>query len=129
MGANATEGRDPDRGLSDEFKISARGTWETHEAINRMAGIASANRAKATWGRRPGKAPVINAVLLYVDRLPRDVQSRILEDGMRILKATAEGAAEPDVAAEAFFAPPRPGPAPVDAASRAKDAKPRRRPG
>lgn len=121
-----------DNGLSDEFKISARGTPETHDAINRLLGIAAVSRARETWGRRPGKAPIINAVLLYVDRLPREVKSTIVEEGVRMLKDLKENREAPagEVDAGGFFARPVPIEAEARPASRGRgeDAKaPRRR--
>lgn len=132
MAEKAGRGPDYDGTLSEKFKVSSRGTWETNEAINRMAGIASYGAARDTYGRIPGKAPVVNAVLLYVDRLPRDVQALILEEGMKILRAILDGGQEPPIRIPSFDRP-SPGAAPLDASTGRsggpKDAKPRRRPG
>jgi hypothetical protein len=83
-----------ERGLSDDFKISSRGTAETHEALNRICGIASQTEARSIWGRRPGKAPVINAVVMLFDQLPRDQQAKMITQGIRLLKDYIDHGAE-----------------------------------
>lgn len=85
------EAESSETGLSDEFRINSRGLPETHAALDRAAAIASVGQAKRTWGRRPGKAPVINLLVLWFDRLPRDVKAQILDEGMRDLVAIIEG--------------------------------------
>lgn len=71
-----------DRGLSVKFKVTSRGYPETEVALNRLTEMASVTEARAIWGRRPGKAPLVNAVVLWFVRLPPEQQVAALKGVM-----------------------------------------------
>jgi len=121
--------------LTDEFKLSVRSVPEVFEALGTMVHRLKAGRQIKFRDKKPTRAAVVNAALLYLASLPPEEWERALSTGLRRLEdVLTEGAAPaPAAAAEAPAARPAapkrvrlkvedvsPAPAPAKAAPRRK---------
>lgn len=105
-----------ERDLSDDFKLSFRSLSEVNEAFaGIVARAASDPKVRYRGRRKANRAAVLNALILWLDALPRDQQMLVVGDGMRRLNALllpdsdADGdivAAAADPAATDIPAPP-----------------------
>lgn len=119
--------------LTDEFKLSVRSVPEVFEALGTMVHRLKAGRQIKFRDKKPTRAAVVNAALLYLASLPPEEWERALSTGLRQLEdvLAPEGAAPAAPAAPAArpAAPKRvrlkvedvsPAPAPAKAAPRRK---------
>ncbi len=86
------------RDLSDEFKLSVRSIGEVFQALGAMVARLAIDRRVRFRGKKPTRAAVINAAILYLDSLAPEEWERALAAGMRRLEELLEsnGSAGPD---------------------------------
>jgi hypothetical protein len=80
------------RDLSDDYKISVRGIEEVDEALGTLVARLKADR-KIRYKRhtakpaKPGKAALVNALILWLNNQPVGEQKRIAMEGLASLDA------------------------------------------
>ncbi len=96
------------RDLSDEFKLSVRSTGEVFQALGAIVSRLAVDRRVRFRGKKPTRAAVVNAALLYLDSLPPEQWEQALAAGMRRLEELLEsnGSTGPD-GTEPEAAPPK----------------------
>lgn len=74
--------------LSDEFKLSVRSTSEVAEVLGVMAPRIAMDRSIRFRGvKKPTRAAVVNALLLWAGDLPLPELRRVIGEGMNKLSA------------------------------------------
>lgn len=73
------------RELTDEFKISARSIGEVTEIVAVLTTRAAMDPTIRFGGKKPTRASVVNALLLWLDDQPGPEQKRIVREGMALL--------------------------------------------
>lgn len=78
------------RDLNDDYKISVRGIEEVEQALGMLVARVKADRkirykTHTSQPAKPGKAAVVNALILYVDGLPPAQQKQIIAAGLAVL--------------------------------------------
>ena len=76
--------------LTDEFKLSVRSVAEVFAALGTMVHQLKANRRVRFRGKKPTRAAVVNAALLYLESLPPEQWERALDQGLRRLEGILE---------------------------------------
>ncbi len=105
--------------LTDEFKLSARSTADVFVLLGRMVDRLKADRRVRFRGKKPTRASVVNAALLYLDSLPPAQWEEALAVGFRRLE---EILAE-DSGTSAASVPDEPAPAAATASKEVAGAK------
>ena len=75
------------RDLTDEFKLSVRSVAEVFAALNGMVTRLAVSRRLRFRGRKPTRAAVVSAALLYLESLPPEEWERALACGLSRLEA------------------------------------------
>lgn len=121
------------RDLTDEFKLSARSTPEVFLLLGQMVDRLKADRRVRFRGKKPTRAALVNAALLYLDTLPQAEWEKALQVGLtrleRILaedEPTAATGTESAEAPAAAVAAPEAAPAPARRAAPRQAATPAR---
>lgn len=76
------------RDLDDDYKMSFRGIREVAQAVEDLTALV---KHRLTWRSfqaepdRPGKAAVVNALILWVDNLPKDQRIDVIRRGLALL--------------------------------------------
>jgi len=87
------------RDLTDEFKLSVRSAPEVFQALGSIVTRLTVTRRVRFRGKKPTRAAVVNAALLYLDSLAPVDWERALADGMvrleRILESDDIPAGDP----------------------------------
>jgi hypothetical protein len=76
--------------LTDEFKLSVRSTPEVFEALGAMVHRLRAGRKLKFRDKKPTRAAVVNASLLYLFSLPPEEWERALGVGLSRLEAALQ---------------------------------------
>lgn len=74
------------RDLSDEFKLSVRSIPEVYRALGEIVSQLAVGRRVRFRGKKPTRAAVVNASLLYLDSLPAEEWERVLVIGLQRLE-------------------------------------------
>ena len=74
------------RDMTDEFKLSVRSIAEVFQALGGMVTRLAVTRRVRFRGKKPTRAAVVNAALLYLDSLPQAEWEKALSIGMRRLE-------------------------------------------
>jgi len=74
------------RDMTDEFKLSVRSIAEVFQALGGMVTRLAVTRRVRFRGKKPTRAAVVNAALLYLDSLPPEQWEQALSIGMRRLE-------------------------------------------
>jgi hypothetical protein len=74
------------RDLTDEFKLSARSTPDVFVMLGRMVDRLKADRRVRFRGKKPTRAAVVNAALIYLDTLPPSQWEQAITIGFRRLE-------------------------------------------
>jgi hypothetical protein len=82
--------RDTMKDLTDEFKLSVRSTAEVFQALGGMVTRLAVTRRVRFRGKKPTRAAVVNAALLYLDSLSQEQWEQALSIGMRRLEQILE---------------------------------------
>lgn len=74
------------KSLPDSDKQTFRALFETMEAIKQIELLVSGDRSIKYNGRkRPHKAAIYNAILLWLARQPAEVQRQVVGEGMKLV--------------------------------------------
>lgn len=76
--------------LTDEFKLSVRSAPEVFQALGSIVTRLAVTRRVRFRGKKPTRAAVVNAALLYLDSLAPADWERALADGMVRLERILE---------------------------------------
>lgn len=71
--------------LSDDFKLSFRSTGEINEAFSGLVARAAKDATIRYRGKKPHRAAVLNALVMWVTSLPQSEQRAVLAQGMELL--------------------------------------------
>jgi hypothetical protein len=71
--------------LSDDFKLSFRSTGEINEAFSGLVARTAKDPGIRYRGKKPPRAAIINALVMWVTSLPRSEQRAIVAQGMELL--------------------------------------------
>ncbi len=74
------------RDLTDEFKLSVRSTPEVFQALTSIVTRLAVDRRVRFRGKKPTRAAVVNAAMLYLDSLAPADWERALSAGMAQLE-------------------------------------------
>jgi len=98
------------RDLTDEFKLSVRSIGEVIEALGAIVNRLAVTRRLRFRGKKPTRAAVVNAAVLYLESLAPPERERALAAGMerleRLLEVDPTGGSNGEEAA-AGPAPPK----------------------
>lgn len=84
------------RDLSDDCKLSVRSIVEVYDVLADLELRVARDRSIRTRkGRRPSRAAIINALVLWLSALPDAEQARIVAEGMTRLNAILAAPAPP----------------------------------
>lgn len=93
--------------LTDEFKLSVRSAPEVFQALASIVTRLAVTRRVRFRGKKPTRAAVVNAALLYLDSLPPADWERALAAGMARLERFLESDDIPaETSAHAETGPP-----------------------
>lgn len=80
----------PMRDLTDEFKLSVRSIGEVIEALGAIVNRLAVTRRIRFRGKKPTRAAVVNAAVLYLESLAPPERERALAAGMERLERLLE---------------------------------------